>query len=171
MHIAHSQWIFRNFTLHDKQKWWLRRKELHDIMVRIDQLRETDIDNVPESSIFCWKLTMTISLSQTPTTRHTYWVVATETAIRAGQKRSNRGARSRTQLKRHQQRSTRERLGVIDVEKKIKSDRRACTVIRRGGAAGSSQSNDVISTPSKRKSLHSTSWVTTRINKRYKLGD
>ena len=52
LHITHSQWIFRNFTLHDKQKGWLRRKELHDIMVKIDQLRETDIDGIPESSRF-----------------------------------------------------------------------------------------------------------------------
>ena len=50
MHIAHSQWIFRNFTLHDKQKGWLRRKELHDIMVKIGQPRETDIDDIPEST-------------------------------------------------------------------------------------------------------------------------
>ena len=34
LHIVHSQWIFRNFTLHEKQKGWLRRKELHDIMAK-----------------------------------------------------------------------------------------------------------------------------------------
>ena len=50
LHITHSQWIFRNFTLHDKQKRWPRRKELHDIMEKIDQLRETDIDDIPEST-------------------------------------------------------------------------------------------------------------------------
>ena len=33
--MPHSQWIFRNFTLHDKQKGWLRRKELHDIMLKL----------------------------------------------------------------------------------------------------------------------------------------
>ena len=59
-----------------------------------------------------------------------YWVVATEAAIKVGQRKANRGARSRTQLKHRQQISTRERLKIIDVEKKIKSDRRACTVIR-----------------------------------------
>ena len=52
LHITHSQWIFRNFTLHDKQKGWLRRKELHEIMEKIDQLRETDVDDVPEGSRF-----------------------------------------------------------------------------------------------------------------------
>ena len=50
LHIAHSQWIFRNFTLHDKQKGWPRRKELHEVMEKIDQLRETNIDNIPDDS-------------------------------------------------------------------------------------------------------------------------
>ena len=55
LHITHSQWIFRNFTLHDKQKGWLRRRELHDIMERIDQLSETDVDDVPEAADSCWR--------------------------------------------------------------------------------------------------------------------
>ena len=48
----------------------------------------------------------------------TYWVVVTEAAVKAGQRRVNRGVRSRTQLKRRQQRLTSERLGVIDAEKR-----------------------------------------------------
>ena len=32
LHIKHIQWIFNNFTLHDKQKGWLRRKDMKDIM-------------------------------------------------------------------------------------------------------------------------------------------
>ena len=170
LHITHSQWIFRNFTLHDKQKGWLRRKELHDIMVKIDQLRETDIDDIPESSRFLLEMDYD-NLMKSNIHNKMYWVVATEAAIKAGQRRANSDVRSRTQLKRRQQRPTRERLGVIDVEKKIKSDRRACTAIRRGGATGSSHSNAVISTPSKRKSLCSTSGVMARTNKRYKPGD
>ena len=52
LHITHSQWIFRNFTLHDRQKGWLRRKELHGIMEKIDQLSETNVDEFPEGSKF-----------------------------------------------------------------------------------------------------------------------
>ena len=47
LHTTHNQWIFRNFILHNKQKGWLRRKELHDIMEKIDQLGETDEDEAP----------------------------------------------------------------------------------------------------------------------------
>ena len=95
-----------------------------------------------------------------------------EAAIKAGQRKANRGVREKkNQLKRRQQRSTRERLRVIDVGGEIESDRRACKVIRRGGAKGSSHSNAVIPTPSKRKSLCSTSGVITRTSKRYKPND
>ena len=48
-----------DFTLHDKQKGRLRRKELHDIMVKIDQLRETAIDDIPESSRFLLEMDYT----------------------------------------------------------------------------------------------------------------
>ena len=108
LHITHSQWIFRNFTLHDKQRGWLRRKELHDIMEKIDQLRETDVDDVPEGSRFLLEMDYD-NLMKSSIHDRTYWVVATEAAIKAGQRKANRGVRSRTQLKRHQQRSTRER--------------------------------------------------------------
>ena len=52
LHITHNQWIFRNFTLHDKQKGWLGRKEMSKIMEKVDKLRETDVDDIPESSRF-----------------------------------------------------------------------------------------------------------------------
>ena len=98
-------------------------------------------------------------------------VVATEAASKAGQRKTSHGARSRAQLKHRQQRSTRERLRIIDVEKEIQSDPWACMMIRRGGARGSFQSNTVMNTPSKKRSLCCTSGVMARMCKRYKPGD
>ena len=96
-----------------------------------------------------------------------------EVEIKVGQRRANCGARGRAQFKRRQQRSTRERLRVTDVEEEIESDRRACKAIRRGGAKakGSSHSNAAIPTPSKRKPPCNTSEVMARTSKRYKPGD
>ena len=170
LHITHSKWIFRNFTLHDKQKGWLRRKKLHEVMEKIDQLGHTNVDKIPEGSRFLLEMDYD-NLMKSNIHNKTYWVAAMEAATKAGQRTTNRGVRSRTQLKRRQKRSTRERLRVIDVEEEIKSDRRACKVIRGGGVEGSSHNNAVIPTPSKRKSLCSTSGVTTRTNKRHKPGD
>ena len=170
LHITHSQWIFRNFTLHDKQKGWLRRKELHEIMTKIDQLGQTSVNEIPEGSRFLLEMDYD-NLMKSNIHNKTYWVVAMKAAIKAGQRRANRGARDRAQFKHCQQRSRKEKLRVIDVEEEIESDRRACKVIRRGGAECPSHSNVVIPTPSKRKSLCSTSGVITRTNKRYKPGD
>ena len=139
-------------------------------MEKIDQLGQTNAGEIPEGSRFLLEMDYD-NLMKSNIHNKTYWVVAMEAAIKAGQRKANRGVRSRTQLKRRQKRSTRERLRVIDVEEEIKSDRRACEVIRRGGVKGSFHSNAVIQTPSKRKSLCSTSKVTTRTNKRYKPSD
>lgn len=38
LHITHSQWIFRNFSLHDKQQGYLRRQETKDVMAKIKTL-------------------------------------------------------------------------------------------------------------------------------------
>ena len=91
-----------------------------------------------------------------------YWVTTTEAAIKV---------RNRTQFKYRQQKSTRERLKIIDAEKEVKSDRRACTAIRGGVSRGSSHGNIVINTPFNRKSLCRTSGVMTRTRKRYKPND
>ena len=167
LHITHSQWIFRNFTLHDKQKGWLRRRELSDIMAEIDKLRETEVDNVPESSRFLLEMDYD-KLMLSDIHNKTYWVVATQAAIKAGQRKANQGIRQRTQLSKRPSTSTRERLKITEAEKDIHSIRWAYTANRRGRAAGSSHSKAVINTPSKRKS---TSEVVTRTSKRYKPGD
>ena len=85
---------FRNFTLRDKQKGWLRRKEIHDIMESIDQLGETNVDEVPEGSIFLLEVDYD-NLMKSNIHNKTYWVVAMETAIKAGQRKANRGVRGK----------------------------------------------------------------------------
>ena len=36
LHITHSQWIFKNFTLYDRRKSWLRRKEMSKVMEKFE---------------------------------------------------------------------------------------------------------------------------------------
>ena len=52
-------------------------------MVMIDQLRETDIDDIPESSRFLLEMDYD-NLMKSSIHNKTYWVVATEAAIKAG---------------------------------------------------------------------------------------
>ena len=50
LHITHSQRIFRNFTLHDKQQGCLRRKEMNGVLDKIEKPWETEIEDVPNDS-------------------------------------------------------------------------------------------------------------------------
>ena len=47
------------------------------------------------------------------------YIVASETVIEAGQRKVSFGIRKSSQLSKHPLRSTRERLGIIDVEREI----------------------------------------------------
>jgi hypothetical protein len=53
LHITHLQWIYRNFTLHDKLCGYLHNKSLEDI--RIEELVETSPEDIPEESKFLLK--------------------------------------------------------------------------------------------------------------------
>ena len=51
-HITHSQWIYRNFTLHDKLCGYLHSKSLEDIIQTIEELAEMSPEDIPEESKF-----------------------------------------------------------------------------------------------------------------------
>ena len=136
-------------------------------MDKIDTLRETDVDDIPENSRFLLEMDYD-KLMQSDIHNKTYWVVVTEATIKAGQRKASRGIRQRTQLRKCPLKSTRERLRIIDAEKEIHSICWAYTASRGGRATGPSHSQAVINTPSKRKS---TSEVITRTNNRYTPGD
>ena len=82
LHISHSQWLFRNFTLHDKQCGYRRLKDRAEVLVRIDELRNTDPDRLPDHSRFLLEID-TERLIQGEFDTQVYWVYAMEAARRA----------------------------------------------------------------------------------------
>ena len=48
--MSHSQWIFRNYALHDKQWGYLRLRLRLDILCEIHKLLETPPSDVPPES-------------------------------------------------------------------------------------------------------------------------
>ena len=52
LHITHSQWIYRNFVLHDRRVGVLRRNERETVWRLIDKYAETRPEEVPEDSKF-----------------------------------------------------------------------------------------------------------------------
>ena len=95
LQITHSQWIFRNITLHDKVRGTLRLKERKDVLKEVGQLIEIDPADVPMESRFLLEFDFD-SLYRTSFEKQTYWVRAIKAARRAGRRtavmRSRRGA-------------------------------------------------------------------------------
>jgi hypothetical protein len=56
LQMSHSQWIFRNYTLHNKQRGYLRLCLRSDILRKIHELLETPPSDVPLESWYLLEL-------------------------------------------------------------------------------------------------------------------
>ena len=82
LHISHSQWLFRNFTLHDTQCGYRRMKEKAEVHLRIAELSNTAPDRIPDHSKFLLEINTEQLLAGDFNTQ-VYWVTAMEAARRA----------------------------------------------------------------------------------------
>jgi hypothetical protein len=87
MQASHCQWIFRNFTLHDKQRGYLRLKHCKDLLRELDKLIDTPSDDIPEESRYLLELDYS-KLYNASFERQSYWVLAMKAARRAGRRAS-----------------------------------------------------------------------------------
>jgi hypothetical protein len=83
--ITHSQWIYRNFTLHDKLCGYLHNKTLENIHVTIKQLAEMSPDDIPEESRFLLEINFGY-LTRSHLGNQQYWVIALQVAITVGRR-------------------------------------------------------------------------------------
>ena len=106
LQITHSQWIFRNITVHDKVRGTLRLQEGKDVLKEVGQLIETDPADVPIESQFLLEFDFD-SLYRTSFEKQTYWVRAIKAARHAGRRtavmQSRRGAGVRRRAARRRQ--------------------------------------------------------------------
>ncbi len=56
MQISHSQWILQNFTLHNRQRGYLRLKQRRDLLREVGSLLDTPPEEVPEGSRYLLEL-------------------------------------------------------------------------------------------------------------------
>ena len=123
LHITHSQWIFRNFSLHDRQQGYLRRMERVEILKKIEELADRNPDEVPAESRFLLEFDMDQLVSKGSFEKKSYRVVAMEAARRAGSRKAQRGARQRRRDETRRFRlSRRVRLGIPEVERQIQRE-------------------------------------------------
>ncbi len=91
--ISHSQWLYRNFILHDKSRSHLHLQRQKEVLKEVDRLMDTNPDNIPQESQYLLELDFT-SLYNSSFERQSYWVLAMKAAQQAG-RRTNHKAKPR----------------------------------------------------------------------------
>ena len=80
LHISHSQWILRNFMMHDSTAGFLRLKDRLELITKIAELSSTNPNDLPEESRFLLEID-TNRLAEGDVEGQDYWVHAMEAAI------------------------------------------------------------------------------------------
>ncbi len=91
--ISYSQWLYCNFTLHDKSRGYLRLQRQKEVLKEVDRLMDTNPDNILQESQYLLELDFT-TLYNSSFQRQSYWVLAMKAAQQAGC-RANHKAKSR----------------------------------------------------------------------------
>ncbi len=90
--ISHSQWIFCNFTLHDKQRGHLSLLKQATVLEEVDRLLNTDPEDIPVGSQYLLELDYS-TLYNASLERQSYWVLAMSAAQRAGKQEATAAKR------------------------------------------------------------------------------
>jgi len=119
---SYAQWIYRNFTLHDKLCGYLHNKSLEDIKQTIEELAETPPEDIPKGSKFLLEINFG-DLTKSHIENQQYWIIALQAAITAGRRSIASGSRARRIRHRvNRKLPSRSKLGITAVERQIRRD-------------------------------------------------
>jgi len=105
LQLSHSQWLFRNVTLHDAIQGTLKITKRAEVLEEVERLSRVDPLEVAPESRFLLEMDFG-SLYRSPVERQVYWVQAMSAAWKAGKRaakvraRQGAGARRRAAKKR-----------------------------------------------------------------------
>jgi len=74
LQVSHSQWIFRNYTLHDKQRGYLRLRLRAEVLREIHELLETPPSEVPPECQYLLELDHS-AMYKASYEEQAYWVL------------------------------------------------------------------------------------------------
>ncbi len=77
--ISHSQWIFQNYTLHNKQRGYICLRERSDVLQEVHKLLNTASPNIPKESQYLLELDHS-TLYNVSYKRQAYWILAMQVA-------------------------------------------------------------------------------------------
>jgi hypothetical protein len=81
--ISHSQWVFQNYTLHNKQGGYLRLWAHSEVLQEVHKLLDTAPADIPKESQYLLELDHS-TLYNASYKRQAYWVLAMQVARHAG---------------------------------------------------------------------------------------
>ena len=124
LQITHSQWIYRNISLHDKSTGYLHNKTADELATEIHRLAELNPEEIPNDSRFLLEMDRG-QLIKGHVETQAYWVTAVRVARTARAKKSAMGAGAKRREKRQKtgKTSSRSKLGIVEVERQIFRDR------------------------------------------------
>ena len=94
LHITHLQWIYQNFTLHNKLCGYLHKKKVEGICLIIEELAKTPPEEVPKESKFLLEMNFS-KLTKSHIKNQQYWIIAFQAAITAGRGTAATGRRAK----------------------------------------------------------------------------
>ena len=122
LHLTHSQWIFRNFSYHDRRLGVLARRNKAQLLQKIETLAHTMPEDVPQDSKFLLEFDFN-KLVRGSTDTQEYWVVAIEAAKVAGSRIRHQGRRERRREARRVGKMSRgKRLRLGELDRMVRSD-------------------------------------------------
>jgi hypothetical protein len=99
LHISHAQWIFRNFTLHDKAQGYLTQVKRQAILKEIDKLSQLDPNDIPPGSRYLLEMDFS-TVRNSSLDEQSYWVLAMKAARKAGRRAAARRRRTPASVRR-----------------------------------------------------------------------
>ena len=105
LQLTHSQWLYRNMTLHDKAGGSLRNLKIEQMRSKVENLACTDPSALPEESRFLLELDGERYVKGDANFRdNVYWMMAMKAAVVAG-RRNSRASRRRSRMSQELERS------------------------------------------------------------------
>jgi hypothetical protein len=116
LQITHSQWIYRNVSVHDRRQGYLHTKSAEEIMREIESLSSLAPEDVPEASRFLLKINFT-KLSKFHIETQKYWTLVVTAACTAQELNLARGAQAKQAKNAVNTRiASRKKLGIVAIE-------------------------------------------------------
>ena len=106
LNISHGQWMYRNFSLHNKTRGHLQLTRQAEALAEIATLAECRPEDVPPESRFLLEVEIT-QLDSKSLVHQEYWIAAMRAALKAGRRSRTRSPsqRVRTQSGSRQRRN------------------------------------------------------------------